>query len=221
MRFIDMLCRKTRYFGIANLMMYVTITQLAVYGVMFITGYPLSYWLNLYSVNVMNGEIWRVVTFLAVPPGGSVFGVLISLYFYFFVGTALERAWGTAKFTWYYIFGALAALIAGMIIGVGTNTYLNMSLFFAFAALYPEQQVLLFFVIPIKVKWLGYLNAAFYLISFITGGWVARFAIVFSLINFFVFFGGDTIRKIKDYCARKKRKREWDQKMNDAKFYWQ
>ncbi len=90
-----------------------------------------------------------------------MFFIAFSLYFYYLIGTALEREWGSFWFDVYYFCGAIGTVIAGFITGSATNYYLNMSLFFAFAALYPNFQVLLFFFIPIKIKWLAYVDAAF------------------------------------------------------------
>lgn len=143
---------------------------------------------------ILRGEVWRLVTFLIIPPSGSILQAALTIYFYYFIGTALEARWGARRFLLYYLIGAIAAIIAGMITGIGTNLYLNLSMFFAFAIQYPDFQLLLFFVLPIKVKWLALLNALLYIYGFIKGHWVAQ---VFSLINLFLFFGGDLYNKAR------------------------
>ena len=156
--------------------------------------------LYLYRPALAHGQLWRLITFIFLPPtnGGmlGIFGVLISLYFYYFIGSSLERTWGSFRFDVYYLCGVLGAVLSCLLTGYADNYYLNMSLFFAFAALYPDMQVLLFYFIPIKVKWLALLDAVLFLISFVTGGWPTRVSILMSLINFFLFFGPDVFHRI-------------------------
>ena len=134
--------------------------------------------------------------------------MVFALYFYYLIGTALEREWGSSWFNIYYIFGVIGTIIGGFITGYATNYYLNLSLFFAFAAMYPNFEVLLFFFIPIKIKWLALLDAALFLISFLFGTWPDRAAIIASLVNFLIFFGPSFFRGIRekydDYKRRKK-----------------
>lgn len=162
---------------------------------LFFPQFFLTFRLSLIRESVFNGEVWRLLTFLINPPGGSILQTALTLYFYYFIGTALEARWGARRFLVYYAVGAAAAIIAGMLTGFGTNLYLNLSLFFAFAIQYPDFQLLLFFILPIKVKWLALLNAVYYVYGFISGTWPLRIAILFSLVNFILFFGGDLINK--------------------------
>ena len=127
----------------------------------------------------------------------SIIWIIFSLYFYYFIGTALEQTWGTFKFNVYYLIGALGIIAAALISGEGYNMYLNLSLFFAFATLFPDHQVMLFFFIPVRIKWLALLDALFFLISFIFGGWAVRASILLSLVNYFIFFGEDLVRTLR------------------------
>lgn len=116
------------------------------------------------------------------------------------IGTVLEREWGTAKFTLYYFSGVVLTLVVGIVTALvsGHNvliegtSYVNLSMFFAFAMLYPETQFLVFFIIPVKVKWLAWIDAAFFALSVVTS--LFRLDIlnallpVVALLNFFVFF---------------------------------
>ncbi len=156
----------------------------------------LSAWLTLDRAAILRGQVWRLFTFLFLPPNTSLFFIFLSLYFYYWIGGSLESTWGSFKFNIYYLCGALGAIIACLITGYGDNYFLNMSLFFAFAALYPDMQVMLFFVIPIKIKWLAWLDAALFAVSFFTGGWSVKAALVMSLVNFFLFFGPDFIKNL-------------------------
>jgi membrane associated rhomboid family serine protease len=174
---------------------------------LFFPGFDLIYRMSLLTPLVLKGEVWRLITFLFIPPGGSILQSALTLYFYYFVGSALENRWGPRRFLVFYSIGALAAIAAGLLTGFGTNQYLNLSLFFAFAVQYPEFQLMLFFILPIKVKWLALLNALYYLYGIIMGGWPIRIAILFSLLNIILFFGGDILSQARNTIAQWKRRR--------------
>lgn len=173
---IDSFCRKHPRFGIPRLMLWVVIGTLAVYLVAIMD--RTQTFVNLLSFDpwsFCHGQVWRLVTYVFVPYNGNLLMMAISLYFYYFIGSTLERAWGTGKFTIYYLTGvvltALYALvyywITGIPVPVSSAYYLNMSLFFAFATLWPDQMVLLFFIIPVKMKWLAWADVALFLVDFI------------------------------------------------------
>ena len=148
----------------------------------------------------LRGQVWRIVTFALLPDSYSILWFALALYFYYFIGNSLEQAWGAGKFTIYYLSGmvltALYALIYYWISGVrmlaGTS-YLNLSLFFAFATLWPEQRVLLFFFIPVKIKWLAWADAALFAISvvqYVLAGQIGLALVpVVAMLNYLVFCG--------------------------------
>ena len=107
------------------------------------------------------------------------------------MGTALENRWGSKRFNLYYLFGILGADLGGMLFGYGTNYFLNLSLFLAFACLYPDFEILLFFVLPLKIKYIAYLDAAYLVYLLISNPWGARASMLLSLLPFFMFFGRD------------------------------
>jgi membrane associated rhomboid family serine protease len=147
---------------------------------------------------ILNGEIWRVITFIFIPPSNSVLWIVFALYFYYMIGRSLEQQWGTPKFNLYYLIGILATVAASLITGsIGTPTYLNLSLFLAFAHLFPEFQVLLFLVIPVKMKYLAYLNWFFFAYTIIMGSMSQRVGAVVALANFFLFFFKDFSKGLK------------------------
>jgi hypothetical protein len=215
MRWLDNLSRRFRY-GIPSLMLYITATMLAVFALEFVTNYGVSNFLAFHWPSILQGQVWRLITFVVIPPAsGNILFTLLSLYFYYFIGSTLENEWGPDHFTLYYLFGVVGVIIAGIITGMGTNYYLNMSLFFAFATLYPDHRVMLFFIIPVKIKWLAYLDAAYFLFSFITGGWATKAAILFSLLNYFLFFGPDLTRAIRDKMRYSKSRRDFRAQMRN------
>ncbi len=185
--------------SIPNLMNYVVIGMAAVFVCdMLLPGLNLQSWLSLSKYQVMRGQIWRLVTFIFLPPNSSLVWILFSLYFYWIIGTALENQWGSSRFTLFYLIGILGNIIAVMLTGgYATNSYLNMSLFLAFAAMNPNYQLLIFFIIPVKVKYIALIDVVMYIISFITGGWTVRLMIVLSLANVMLFLGGDIINTIR------------------------
>lgn len=221
MNLLDKLKRTfRRSSGIPNLMIYITATMLAVFVLDLALPIPISSYLGFSRQLIFQGQIWRLLTFIVIPPSSSILFILLTLYFYYFIGSSLENVWGSFQFTVYYAFGVIGAIIAGLIAGGTTNFYLNLSLFFAFAQLFPNHQVLLFFVIPIKIKYLAYFNWFFFLLSFIQGTMIDRVAILFSLLNFFLFFGGGIMTDIKNRIHAYRRKKKFQQQMKDGQDQW-
>lgn len=137
---------------------------------------------------VRHGEVWRLVTFLFIPPPSSPIWILINLYFTWWVGSSLEQNWGPFKFNAYYLLGAVGTIVAALVFGPATNFWLDASLFLAFATVFPDVQILLFFVIPVRVKWLGIIAAAGIAYAAAMGTWGDRGSIVASLANYLLFF---------------------------------
>ena len=200
---VQRLCAAHPRFGIPNLMRVIVIGNVAVYVLMLLTQANDANALSFLTFNLnalLHGEVWRLVTFVFVPAYSSPFALLISLYFYYWIGSTLERQWGTAKFNLYYISGALltvlgvvlASLITGnpYLTAAGTG-YVNLSMFFAFAFLFPDTTVLLFFILPVKMKWLAYLDGALFAFDIIKAigahNWAGVVLPIVALLNFAVF----------------------------------
>ena len=188
MKLIDKLDRLVSKFAVRDLMKYVMLGSFLVFLVDMTSNGLLSAFLYFNRNLILEGQVWRVLTFIFVP-GSSSFFVIISFLFYFYIGRVLEMAWGTTRFNTYYFLGVLMSVIAGFFIGVTTTYYLNMTLFLAYAATFPDSQVNLYFVLPIKVKFLGLLYGAFIVVEFISATMAGRIAIGVSLLNFLLFFG--------------------------------
>lgn len=221
MNWISKLERKFGRYAIPNLMFYIIV----LYAVGFVLNLinPLIYYqyFSLDASAILRGQVWRIVTFIIQPPDTSLLFVLLTLYLYYFIGRELEYAWGSFRFNLYFLMGVIFHVIAAMItyfvlgISLPMDTfYLNMSLFFAFAAIYPNQQFLLFMVIPIKVKYLAFLDAAYFAYTIIQaflpayGGnpyvgiiYQARALAAFvSILNFLIFFFSS--RNMKRFSPR-------------------
>ncbi|MGN0801794.1 MAG: rhomboid family intramembrane serine protease [Candidatus Faecivicinus sp.] len=212
MRFNQWLDRMERKFGkyaISNLMMYIVSAMAVVFVLDMLMPVNLTGYLVFNKAAILRGQLWRLVTFLFLPPDSSIVWILFSLYFYWMIGSALENQWGSFRFNMYYLFGMLGTIISGMITGYATNSYLNLSLFLGFALLYPDFQVNLFFFLPVRVKYLALIDAAGLLVSFVMGNASSRIALVMALVNMLLFFGGNLIQRVKSAYRRYKWKKSF------------
>lgn len=216
MKRVDMFCYRHPRFGIRNLMLYICIATLVVWflGIMDTSSQLLSFLIfNPYAI--LQGQLWRLVTFIFVPTSSGIW-LLLFLYFYYFIGSTLEREWGAGRFTIYYLIGMLLTLIfgfavffiTGLPLPVFTN-YINLSMFFAFATLFPEQRVLLFYFIPVKIKWLALIDAAYFVYSIvnslINGLGLYSFLPLVAVLNYFLFCGGDLFSFIRPRGTKQQR----------------
>ncbi len=210
MKLLNQMERRMYRWRVQPFFQYIIFAMAGVYLLhLFFPQYQLINRMRLFMPYVYQGEVWRLATFLIVPPLGSVLFILINLYFYYFIGTNLEARWGARRFLLFYLIGALGAILAAVITQIGTNQYLYLSMFFAFAILHPDLQVLLFFIIPVKMKWLGLLSALFYVYSFIMGNWPVRAALAFSLLNIWLFFGGDLVNLVRREISQYRRRQQF------------
>ena len=200
--------RKHPRFGIPNLMTYIVIGMLFVYVFdLLAVDTSLSYFLYFDAKLILQGQLWRLITFIFLPPSSSPIFIIFTLYFDYMIGSTLESEWGSCIFSVYYIIGIVGSIAAGFITGYTINTYLNFSLFFAFAILFPNYRIVLFFFLPIQIKYLAFFNAMFFIVSLIIGNWVQRAAIIASLMNLILFFSGTLIRSIKQQIRYQKTRR--------------
>ena len=201
---IDTFCLKHPDFGIPNLIRYITIANVVMWLLNMVNPRILPYMLfNPYYI--LLGQVWRLISFMFIPPSTG-FLALIAFYFYYFIGTTLERQWGTARFNIYFfsgilltvIYGFLVYFVAHMAISL-TAEYIYLSMFFSFAALFPDMQVLLFFIIPIKMKWLALVDAVFFLFGIFSLPFPANLLPLVAILNFFLFCGDDLLRMFGVY----------------------
>ena len=201
MRLIDRFCYKHPNFGIPNLMRYLTIANVVFWILGTANSVLLSY-LRFDAGLIMQGQIWRLITFMVYPPSMGLLAFLV-FYFYYWMGTALEQVWGTAQFNIYLligwaltvIYGFLVYFIGGLRISIDAQ-YLYLSMFFSYAALFPDQTVLLFFFIPIKMKYMAIIDAVYFLAAIITNPFPVNLLPVVAVLNFFIFFSGTLLQRI-------------------------
>ena len=214
--FLNKLERRFGRYAIPNLSKYIIGGYILGYAMTLVGMLTKSSLLSFISLDpylILHGQIWRLVTWVIVPPSSFGIFTVIMLLVYYSLGSTLERTWGTFRFN-VYIFGGIifsiigAFLLYAAYIAAGytakypadilgsfiaqyfSTYYINLSIFLAFAAEYPDMQMLLYFIIPIKIKWLAIVDLVFIGISFFTGTWEVKVAIIASLLNFALFFFG-------------------------------
>ena len=235
--------RKLEKYAIPNLTLYLIIC----YGIGYLMQYlvPAGYqYLMLDPFLVLKGQVWRLVTWILIPPDSSnIFFVLITLYLYYSLGGLLERIWGTYKYNVYLFSGLLFTILGAFVLcgysvlmgaqptmytglyllnngsavyfGQFSTYYINMSIFLACAACIPDGQVLLMLLFPIKVKWLGIVYGIILLVNCIQGGIATWIVVIFSLLNFLVFFLRSK-GKMHLSVGQIRRQQEFHQKMRSA-----
>jgi hypothetical protein len=142
---------------------------------------------------VMSGQWWRLLSFVLTPPSGNPILAVFALYFLYFMGGSLESHWGTFRYNFYVLIGYLMTIAAAFAFPMmpASNIYITGSIFLAFAYLFPDFQIMLFFVLPVRIKWLALITWLYYAYDFIFGGWSTRLLIVAAITNFLLFFGKD------------------------------
>ncbi len=236
MDWISKLERKFGRYAIPNLMTYIIVLYGAGFVLNMINPMFYSAYLSLDARAILHGQIWRIATFIIDPPSDSLLWIFFALSLYYFIGRQLEYAWGAFRFNLYFFSGmffhVIAALfsylVTGLSIPMGSH-YLNMSLFFVFAALFPDVQFMLYMIIPVKVKWLALLDGVYFLWAVIQAILPAyggdplygilykanAVAAIVSIFNFLLFFMGS--RNLKPYAPKQmKRKHEFKRNVRQA-----
>ena len=193
---IERFCYRHPNFGIPNLMRYLTIANV-VFWVMNMINRPFLSYMLFNPALIQRGQVWRLVSFLFVPPSTGVLALLV-FYFYYWIGSTLEKQWGTGQFTIYFFTGVVLTVLYGFVIYWITgkavtldSSYLYLSMFFSFAALFPDMQVLFMFFIPVKMKYLAIVDAAFFLYAMVTTPFPENLVPLVAVLNFLIFCGGE------------------------------
>ena len=225
MNFLNKLERKFGRHAITGLMKYIIICYIIGYIIEFVAPRFMSF-LTLEPYMIFHyGQVWRLVSWILIPPQTNIFFAIIMMIFYYQLGTVLEQTWGSFRCN-VYIFGGMIFTVLWAILmhflmgqqvlgGYFSTYYINLSIFLAFAVCYPDMKVMLYFIIPIKMKWMAIVYAALAVASAISSGWVARVAILASLLNFIIFFL--LTRNMKAYSPHEmKRKRDFRRQMGQS-----
>ena len=220
MNFLNRLERKFGKYAISNLMLYIMMGQAIVFAFTQLTGNNLL--INLLYFNpylIIRGQIWRLFSFVFIPSNLGSSSLLSPIWFlfmaflYYSIGGTLEHTWGTFKFNMYYLLGMIFNMIGLLVVqlicfnnlqsasnfyfyaSLMITTYINLSLFLAYAVLYPDVHFLLYGILPVKVKYLAFIDIALLAFEFISGNMINRILIITAFINFFLFFGGQLLNR--------------------------
>ena len=229
MNWLSRLEQKFGKYAITNLPLYIVMLY-AVGAVLDILSQGTFYYqyLSLNPYLILHGQIWRIVTFLVAAPNTNIIFLVFVLLFYYSIGQSLVQVWGAFKFNMYVLTGVLGTIAAGFLAYAVTRNplifmdtyYVNLSMFLAYAAIFPEMRVYLYGIIPLKVKWLAILDVVLLAVSFIEGGIGTRIAIVVSLLNFLLFyFSTRNYRRVspKEMHRKIKYKRQMSQNAGGAR----
>lgn len=201
MGFLNKMERKFGRYAIHGLMKYVVACYIIGYVLEFFAPQLYSY-LTLEPYMIFHyGQVWRIVSWVLIPPPtGNIIFAVIMIVLYYQLGNALENTWGAFRFNLYIFGGVLFSILGALILyaiyggqpvsfdGSFSTYYINMGIFLAFALCYPDMQILLYFIIPIKMKWMAIVYGALMVYEFVTSGWTGRVAILASILNFLIFF---------------------------------
>jgi membrane associated rhomboid family serine protease len=208
-KWIDWLDRRMPGFGIPNLALYLVGIQAC--GYLLTLANPNAIFLLMLDPSlVLKGEVWRLVTFLAVPPQLSPIWIVFALYFLYFIVNGIEEEWGEFRTTLYVLVAVLLTIAFSFAFGcpIVSATKLASTLFLAAATIAPEHQILIFFILPVKMKWLAWVSVAFIVFSLIFGSMLGRLYLVAVYANYLLFFGPYFAGRLKAFYRRKKFQQE-------------
>lgn len=196
MTFYQKLERRFGKYAVPKLMKYICVIYVVGYLIQMFNPLLYFYYLDLDAEAILHGHIWRIITFIFYPPSTSFLWMIVALFVYYSLGMTLERVWGTFKYNFFYFTGVILLVLAAILIYLVTGysvqlypTYMTFSIFLAYALTFPETTFLLYFIIPIKAKWLAIAEVVLYLFYFVAlPGLGNKVAILVSLLNVALFF---------------------------------
>lgn len=223
MGFLNRLERTVGRFAIPNISLYLVMGQVFVF-LMALLGRDLTGTMVLQGARVLNGEVWRIFTFVFVPDiltnkALSLVLVVFGWYLFYLMGGALEQHWGVFRYNFFLFVGWLLTVLVAFIFprALAETIFVAGSVFLAFAFLNPNFELLLFFILPVKIKWLALLMWLRFGYVFVVGDMAERLMILAALGNFFLFFTGEIIQRMKsgrrrmEYQAKQAASRENDE----------
>ena len=190
--------KKLGRYALPNVTIYLVAGQ-TVFYLLFMTG-KLDRSVTYLSANLLRGgEWWRAVTFLFDPPLQNPFFAFFAWYLFYLMGSALEEQWGAFRYNVFLLIGYLLTVAVSFLIPAFpvSNAYIGGSVFLAFAWLYPDFIIQIFFVLPVRIKWLALLTWIYYGWSIVFNGWPNRLLILASIGNFLIFFARDILWSVK------------------------
>ena len=210
MRWLDTLERRFGFLGIPGLVRIVVAFSALVFLLVRLNPDFISA-LDLNPERLRHGEIWRLVTYIFIPQTFSFLWIIFVLWFLWFIGEGLERAWGPFRLTLYFLVGMIGTTAAALFFGSNfSNTMLIASLFYAFARFYPDEVIYVLFILPVKIKWVAWVSAAFLLLGFFVNSNSYRMATVAALSNYLIFFGPEIVYEVRHRHEVSSRRRRFE-----------
>lgn len=209
MKFLERLDRLVRPITIPNLTMVIIVGQVLVFIAS--AGDPqMMERAALVGSRVLEGEVWRLFTFMLVPPATNAIFLLFVLYLFHLMGTALEQMWGIVRYNVFFYLGYVLTLVSAAIAPDQpvVGGFLQGSVFLAFATYHPRFELRLFFVLPVQIRWLAYIQALGYAVAFVGGSLAVKMMVLASIGNYLIFFGPMLFARIKNV----RRRVEWNSK---------
>src|SRR2546429_6392369 len=208
MIWLDKLERRFGFLAIPGLIRIVIAFTALVWALMWLNP-NFRFALDLDPARIRHGEVWRLVTYIFLPQTLS-FWIVLALWFLWFIGEGLERAWGPFRLTLYFVVGMIGTTVAAFFFGSDfSNGMLITSLFFAFARFYPDEVIYILFILPVKIKWLAWIYAALLVLWFALGSNSYRAALAAALANYFIFFGPEIVHEARHRHERSTRTRRF------------
>jgi hypothetical protein len=221
MSLLSRLERKFQRYAIPNVTLMIIIGQVLLYVIARVShppggavggGVDLLDRVRLDPAKILDGEVWRLITFVFDPPLTNVIFAFFFWYLFYLMGSTLEVSWGAFRYNVFLTIGYVATVAAAFAshftAGPGqwpaTNAFLYGTVFLAFARLYPEFVMYLFFVLPVKIRWLAMLQWIFYGITFLFGDWMQKAMVAASVANYLLFFGRDILSDMRQGHRRMK-----------------
>lgn len=194
-RDFERFCYRHQNIGIPNLMLWLSIGAAIIMVLFHIDPSNVVYRALCFDLDqIRGGQVWRLLTYILIPTSMDFFYLAVSLFLYYILGRELERSWGTFRFNLFYFSGVLIMDVAALILGVDADvSYLNLSLFLAYATKYPNQQIWVSFLFPVKMKFLAWLYFGYTAFQLITYPFPYNIFPLFAILNYFLFFGADIV----------------------------
>jgi hypothetical protein len=199
MRLLDKMDRKFRRYAVPNLTLYLILGQV-LFFIFAVSGRFVLERVILIPERVIMGEWWRLITFLFIPPLTNPIFAFFAWYLFYLMGNALEGQWGALRYNLFILIGYLVTVGAAFLFpnSAATNVFIGGSVFLAFAYLFPDFQLYIFFILPVKIKWLALLTWIGYAYQLLVSpSWSNKFMVLASLANFLIFFGQDILLRIR------------------------
>ncbi|MFA7343249.1 MAG: hypothetical protein WC003_02990 [Terrimicrobiaceae bacterium] len=185
---IERLERSLSRFAIPGLVRYVVALNALVF-ILVTLDQNYAQFLELDRTAILQGEVWRLVSWVFLPTTQSFFWIVFYLMFTWWLGDLLEGSWGTFRLNAYYFLGMALCIASALIFGASAgNLFLNLSLFLAVATLAPDLEILLFLIIPVKIKWVAIFSLAFPVFVLLFGPLAEKMVVVMCLGNYLIFF---------------------------------